>query len=88
MVSLPEEENTPEKRVNKIFDLMDKVINLSYTKNHLSCVIYHVPCTIYHIPFTIYITMHIPYHTSSCSFVTNIRDLKIAVSGKPKILRV
>ena len=26
MVSLPEEENTPEKRVNKIFDLMDKVI--------------------------------------------------------------
>jgi hypothetical protein len=25
MVSLPEEENTPEKRVNKIFNLMDKV---------------------------------------------------------------
>ena len=28
MVSLPEEENTPEKRVNKIFDLMDKVRNI------------------------------------------------------------
>lgn len=25
MVNLPEEENTPEKRVNKIFDIMDKV---------------------------------------------------------------
>jgi hypothetical protein len=29
MVSLPEEENTPEKRVNKIFNLMDKVRNES-----------------------------------------------------------
>ena len=25
MVKLPEEENTPDKRVNKIFDVMDKV---------------------------------------------------------------
>lgn len=25
MVNLLEEENTPEKRVNKIFDIMDKV---------------------------------------------------------------
>ena len=31
MVSLPEEENTPEKRVNKIFDLMDKVISEQWT---------------------------------------------------------
>ena len=27
MVKLPEEENTPDKRVNKIFDVMDKVTN-------------------------------------------------------------
>ena len=42
MVSLPEEENTPEKRVNKIFDLMDKVTNVPFllyttifTKHHV-----------------------------------------------------
>ena len=34
-VNLPEEENTPEKRVERIFNLMDKVsFNLKYSLIH------------------------------------------------------
>ena len=37
-VNLPEEENTPEKRVERIFNLMDKVsFNLKYSLIHETC---------------------------------------------------
>ena len=44
MVSLPEEENTPEKRVNKIFDLMDKVTNVPF-------LLYTTIFNKHHVPF-------------------------------------
>ena len=37
-VNLPEEENTPEKRVERIFNLMDKVsFDLDYSLIHGTC---------------------------------------------------